>query len=713
MFKISLSPLNKLLNNNNLKVIQLVQIPIFNYIRILLILINTKITIMKREKLRSVLKTVLTFCAVFFYVNLYSQNIISRDPLDYPDGNVPGICGTDPEDPDCIITLPLAYPDQDYSFQIPLVNEGDRLNLTIDFTLECSCSSGDINFSDDGTITMNNGDFCESSCLEPYIEFTVETTHNINSNVDQQKYRLPIYRNPVKVVLVLDVSQSMGLRVDGGAETRWNVLLNSVNQFTAEFEKNYQEGDSISLIYFAEDTIMPGNPIDSNFIAITPEGFTPTNLKSSEIINADMQNQTLQDSAAMGKALLIAKEKLKDTDATKVVILFSDGNQSADPMIHEYLGNKLYNGEFLNDGPCVANDSIKYYTVRMGTSASMPAVLKNIAIASSAKYLYTTTGNYIDFEYFFDNSFYDLIKGTREPIESRINDLSPFDDSLNVPVSNNLNVYFNEPVFVNSGYLTIKRSSDDSEFESISVNSGNVSGNGSNLIIIDPDNEFESNTEYYILIDATAFKNSNDINVTGILDKTYWNFTTEDILSPDVVISSEESDPTSTSPIEILIEFSEEINGFEISEIIVTNGSAENLATSDSITFTSDITPVSDGLVSVNINSGVATDNAGNMNTAADEFTIAYSDPTNIEILKKAGISIYASKGYVIVEFLKPNSVNFTSGNIEIYSLNGSLIKKERLESNSRFKTHINDQRGIYLVKLTLDNKAYYAKIHN
>ncbi|MCK5028388.1 MAG: T9SS type A sorting domain-containing protein [Bacteroidales bacterium] len=101
------------------------------------------------------------------------------------------------------------------------------------------------------------------------------------------------------------------------------------------------------------------------------------------------------------------------------------------------------------------------------------------------------------------------------------------------------------------------------------------------------------------------------------------------------------------------------------------------------------------------------------MNTAADELTIIYHVPTSIEILKKEGISIYSYDGFVIVEFSKPNSMNFRSGNIEIYSLNGSLVKKENLENNSEFRTYLNDQRGIYLVKLTLDRNVYYAKIQN
>ncbi len=663
------------------------------------------------------MRTALKLFILIFFLSrsICAQNIISRNPLDYPEGQVPGICNTDPTDPDCIIKLAPALPDEDYTFQIPLVNELDRTDLTFIIINVCGCSSGEINFSADGTITMLGSSICQSGCLQPYLEISVNVINNNNASNDEQDYIIPIYRNPLSLVLALDVSNSMSEVVPGGTDTRWNVLKNSVNQFTDEFEKYYQEGDSISVIYYSEDTVMPGSPIDSVFIAITPDDFTPSNLKSSEIINADMQNQTLQGSAAMGNALLLAKQKLQKNDATKVVILFTDGFQDKEPFVHKLDGNKLYNGELLNDESVNAIDSIRYYTVGMGSSSSIPVVLKSIAQASEASFLNATTGIPEDneFHYFFQNYFDNLLKGIPQEVETRMIDLSPFDDSLNVAVDRNLIITYDEPVNVNSGFINIKRRLDDSELESINVNSGLVSGNGTSVITINPDNYFESNTEYYVLIDGNAFKNNADITVEGIYSDTFWNFSTEDITSPDVSISTLESDPTSSNPFEITIEFSEEINGFYINEIDVINGSVHNLTTTDSIEFASEIIPLSEGLVSININSGVATDNAGNLNTAADEFTIAYSVPTNVEMIEKAGISIYANDGFVIVDLKNPNLQSFKSGDIEIYSINGSLIKKERLENNSRFKTYLNNQQGIYLVKLTLDNSIYYTKIQN
>ncbi|MCK4664980.1 MAG: hypothetical protein KAT68_19070 [Bacteroidales bacterium] len=578
---------------------------------------------MKRKKLITILQTLFILCLTFINLNLYSQNIISRDSIDYIGGSVPATpvpCADyeDLNDLACIINL---APAQDgYSFQIPLVNEPDRPNITFVFIPSMGCNSGSISCSADGTITMPT--ICQPDDGTNFIDFNIQVIHNLNGTFDHQRYRIPILRAPVKVVLVLDISSSMGQVVTGGIDTSWNVLKNSVNQFTAEFEKYYQEGDSISVIYYSKDTVMPDEPIGSNFIAITPEDFTPSNLKSSEIINADMLNRTLQDSAAMGNALLLAKSKLQNADATKIVFLFTDGYQDVDPLIHEYLGNKLYNGEFLNDYPCDAIDSIPYYTVGMGTFGSIPIVLENISLASAARNLYTTTGSYISLQYFFDDYFYDMIKGIREPISTRIIDLSPFDDSINVPVNSNLTFSSNKILNANTGYIKIKRSLDDSDFEIIDVTSGLVTGSGTSTITINPANNLESNTDYYILIDDTAF------NVTGISSKTFWNFVTEDILSPNVSISTLENNPTNSSPFEITIEFNEEISGFDIGEINVINGTVSNLNTSNDTIFTADITPTTDGLITINIDSAVVVDNAGNPNTESNTFEINFDSTT-------------------------------------------------------------------------------------
>ena len=116
-----------------------------------------------------------------------------------------------------------------------------------------------------------------------------------------------------------------------------------------------------------------------------------------------------------------------------------------------------------------------------------------------------------------------------------------------------------------------------------------------------------------------------------------------DATAPGVALSTLESDPTNSSPFEVTITFDEDVTGFTVDDITVSNGSASNLSivTANSV-WTVDITPSADGEVTVDVASGIATDDAGNENTAATQLGITYdatvptvsitsseSDPTN------------------------------------------------------------------------------------
>ena len=95
---------------------------------------------------------------------------------------------------------------------------------------------------------------------------------------------------------------------------------------------------------------------------------------------------------------------------------------------------------------------------------------------------------------------------------------------------------------------------------------------------------------------------------------------TYDTESPSVELSTTSSDPTNVSPIPVTATFSEDVTGFELSDITVTNGVASNLAGSGAV-YTFDVTPFSNGLVSVDVDADVAQDAAGNGNTAADTLS--------------------------------------------------------------------------------------------
>lgn len=97
-----------------------------------------------------------------------------------------------------------------------------------------------------------------------------------------------------------------------------------------------------------------------------------------------------------------------------------------------------------------------------------------------------------------------------------------------------------------------------------------------------------------------------------------------DLTAPTVTITSSESDPTRNSPISATATFDEDVSGFVIGDLTIGNGVASNFVAVDAKTYTFNITPSSDGSVTVDIAGGVAQDLAGNGNTAATQFSITY-----------------------------------------------------------------------------------------
>jgi hypothetical protein len=99
-----------------------------------------------------------------------------------------------------------------------------------------------------------------------------------------------------------------------------------------------------------------------------------------------------------------------------------------------------------------------------------------------------------------------------------------------------------------------------------------------------------------------------------------------DNVAPTVTISSSATDPTNTSSIPVTITFSESVTGFVVGDISVTNGTAGSFSTINTYTYTAIITPAAVGTVTVNVDASVATDAAGNNNTAATALTRVYDN---------------------------------------------------------------------------------------
>ena len=96
---------------------------------------------------------------------------------------------------------------------------------------------------------------------------------------------------------------------------------------------------------------------------------------------------------------------------------------------------------------------------------------------------------------------------------------------------------------------------------------------------------------------------------------------TEDETRPRVAIQTEASSPVGGA-FEVTIRFSESVEGFELEDIEVSNGTASNFNRVSSRTYTVTITPEETGEVRVEVGSNVARDGVGNGNRTAEPLVI-------------------------------------------------------------------------------------------
>jgi hypothetical protein len=114
-------------------------------------------------------------------------------------------------------------------------------------------------------------------------------------------------------------------------------------------------------------------------------------------------------------------------------------------------------------------------------------------------------------------------------------------------------------------------------------------------------------------------------------DETY----TLDNIIPSVSMSSTSSNPTKTSPIAVVVTFSESVTGFTSGEITPNNAAVSNFGGSGA-SYTFDLTPSGQGVVTADIAANAAVDPAGNTNTAATQFSRTYDSLRPTLTIEKA-----------------------------------------------------------------------------
>jgi hypothetical protein len=151
---------------------------------------------------------------------------------------------------------------------------------------------------------------------------------------------------------------------------------------------------------------------------------------------------------------------------------------------------------------------------------------------------------------------------------------------------------------------------------------------------------------------------------TGGTD-TATSATTIDAVAPTVAITSTAPDPTNTSPIPVTATFSENVTGFTVGDITVGNGTAGNFAGGPAV-YTFDVTPSSQGAVTVDIAAGVTQDAAANDNSAASQFSITYDSVGPSVVITSTASDPTGEKPIPITVTFSEDVTGFVLGDITV-----------------------------------------------
>jgi methionine-rich copper-binding protein CopC len=166
--------------------------------------------------------------------------------------------------------------------------------------------------------------------------------------------------------------------------------------------------------------------------------------------------------------------------------------------------------------------------------------------------------------------------GAAQNAAPTVSTYSPADDATGVDVNANLALTFSENVTAVSGKnIVIKQAWDDAVVETIATDDGDKVTIADDTVTIDPAATLLYGSEYYVQIDAGAFRDANDAEYAGIVDETTWNFKTEiqsTVTAADSNALQAYLGNENVSVINLQSSGSYEINGVAIDRELTVNG---------------------------------------------------------------------------------------------------------------------------------------------
>ena len=306
---------------------------------------------------------------------------------------------------------------------------------------------------------------------------------------------------------------------------------------------------------------------------------------------------------------------------------------------------------------------------------------------------------------------------------------SPADNATSVSSTANIFLTFSENVDVESGNITIKKTSDDSSFETIDVTSSKVTGTGTNVIEINPANTFASSTEYYVLIDSTALDDVSGNSFAGISSTTALSFTAQDTGNPYLTSSVPAHQATAIAvDANIVLNFSENVDA-ESGNIVIKKHSDDSIVETIAVTGgqvsgsgTNQITinPSSDfdelTKYYIEIASTAFDDSGGNsyvgIDNSSNKLQFTTEDATNPTLTSSSpadGATSVNTLASLILNFSE--DIDSETGNITLYDSDDNVVQTYDVSDTS---VVVRSSSSTYSVDISADigaGQSYYIKI--
>ncbi len=279
---------------------------------------------------------------------------------------------------------------------------------------------------------------------------------------------------------------------------------------------------------------------------------------------------------------------------------------------------------------------------------------------------------------------------------------TPADNATNVAVDANIVLNFDENVDVESGNITIKKTSDNSTIETIDVTSNQVSGSGGTQITVNPSSNLAGSTEFYVLIDATAFDDSSSNSYAGISSTTALSFTTVDTTAPTLSSSSPADNATNVAvDANIVLTFSETVDT-ESGNITIKktsdNSTVETIdVTSNKVTGNSRVLMIGGGSSGTVITINPASDFDGSTEYYVLIDSTAFDDSSSNSY---AGISSTTALSFTTVDTANPTlSTSTPADNAANVAVSSNIILN--------FDENVDVESGNIIIKRSSDDSIF------